>query len=63
MLMGVLQQLLEDLSVIMVSAKKPEKIIKATDVVQKYIRRIEVNPNIPITTSACAAQLYAALHS
>jgi DNA polymerase III delta prime subunit len=58
----VLQALVYELSVIMKTAKKPEKIIKATDVLQKYIKRMEVNPNIPMTTSSCAAEIYTVLH-
>ncbi|MCL1881915.1 MAG: hypothetical protein FWF76_07030 [Oscillospiraceae bacterium] len=59
----VLELLLNDLSSLMTSAKKPEKIIKATDVVQNYISRIEINPNVSLTTAACAAQLYMAIRN
>ena len=60
---GVLQTLLRDLSELMVSARSPQKVINATDVLQKYIQRIETNPNVAITAAACAAGLYTALHS
>jgi DNA polymerase III gamma/tau subunit len=58
LLAEVLQSLLQELSIIMKTAKNPENIIKATDILQKYIKRIEVNPNIPMTVTSCAAEIY-----
>ena len=58
-LVEVLRCLLEEFAAVMPGAKSPQKVINAADVVQKYIRRAEVNPNINITTAACIAELYA----
>jgi DNA polymerase III delta prime subunit len=62
-LRAVLQRLLSEFAAIMADARKPEKIIAATDVLQKYIKRTEVNPNVAITVTACAAELHNALHA
>jgi DNA polymerase III delta prime subunit len=62
-LSDVLERLLNEFAALMTSARKPEKIINATDVLQKYIKRTEVNPNVPMTTASCAAELHTALHS
>jgi hypothetical protein len=32
--------------------------LNATDIIQKYIKRVEINPNIPMTVSSCSAELY-----
>jgi len=32
-------------------------LVNKTDVIYKYIKRMETNPNIPMTTSACIAEL------
>jgi len=61
MLSDVLHKLLDELSVIMVMAKSSEKVINATDVLGKYIQRIEVNPNVQVTSAACAAELHTVL--
>jgi DNA polymerase III delta prime subunit len=61
-LTAVLKRLSEELGGLMATAKKPDKLIAATDVLQKYIRRTDVNPNVGITVSACAAELHTALH-
>jgi DNA polymerase-3 subunit delta' len=50
MLTEVLQALLQEL----LNANQ----LRATDVVQKYIKRMEVNPNIPMAVSSCSAELY-----
>ena len=63
LLHDVLQSLLQELSAIMTTAKNPEKVIRAADVVSKYIKRMEVNPNISMTVSACTAELYTVLHN
>ncbi|MCL2036730.1 MAG: hypothetical protein FWG83_05010 [Oscillospiraceae bacterium] len=36
--------------------------LKACDVVRKYIGRIAVNPSVPLTASACTAELYSILY-
>ena len=58
---NTLQSLLHSLSADIAVSDNPEKIIKATDIIQKYIRRMEINPNINITTASCAAELHTAL--
>jgi DNA polymerase III delta prime subunit len=60
---AVLQRLLHDFAAIMPNARKPEKVINATDVLQKYLGRLEINPNLSITVTSCAAELHTALHS
>ncbi|MCL1904254.1 MAG: hypothetical protein FWF94_07545 [Oscillospiraceae bacterium] len=57
-LAAVLQALIQKLSVIMRTAKNPARVISVTDIIQKYIRRLEVNPNIQITITSCAADIY-----
>jgi DNA polymerase III delta prime subunit len=76
-LIGVLQALLEDFSVVIANLSdsgippqpasgKPEKLIKTADVIQKYIELAEFNANIktvsPITATSCAAEIYKELY-
>jgi hypothetical protein len=62
-LSGVLERLLTEFAAIMPAARKPEKVIAATDVLQKYLKRIEINPNVAITVTSCAAEIHTALHT
>lgn len=57
-LSSVLQTLMRELSTIMITAKNPKRVIAAANVIQKYSRRIEVNPNIQMTVTSCAAEIY-----
>ncbi|MCL2070977.1 MAG: hypothetical protein FWH07_01950 [Oscillospiraceae bacterium] len=61
MLGGVLQLLTEELCGLMRTADNPAVIIEATDVIRKYAKRMEVNPNIQVTVTSCAAELYCVL--
>ncbi|MCL2633645.1 MAG: hypothetical protein FWD34_03925 [Oscillospiraceae bacterium] len=54
----VLRLLLAELSNIMVNSENTANIIAATDVVQKYIKRMEVNPNVAVMASSCALELF-----
>ncbi|MCL1832728.1 MAG: hypothetical protein FWG45_07480 [Oscillospiraceae bacterium] len=58
----VLERLLCEFASLMAVSKKPEKLIAACDVLQKYIKRTAVNPNVPMTTAACAAELHTVIH-
>ncbi|MCL2755102.1 MAG: hypothetical protein FWD35_05240 [Oscillospiraceae bacterium] len=63
MLEQVIQGLLQEFAALITTARRPEKLIAATDVLQKYAARTEFNPNVAITITACAVQLQKALHS
>ncbi|MDR0196674.1 MAG: hypothetical protein LBI36_00430 [Oscillospiraceae bacterium] len=57
----VLKALLEKLRSVMVSDSVSAKsAVASADIVYKYIKRAEVNPNMAIATTSCALEIYAA---
>ena len=60
----LLQALLRKLSAVAATSQgeNAQRLINATDITQKYIKRTSTNPNVQLAAAACTAELYSALH-